>query len=238
MKSFNRIRKLNEIVGLVLLDYGINNAVVADIATDHGYLAELLSRNENISKIYATDISKKCLDKTDELIKNNNLIKIETKLGDGLEPINQVDLSVMAGIGGYEIIKILSNQNITNHNAKKCSLFVLQPTKNVVDLRKFLIKNDYEIVIDKIIKSGGKFYPIIVVDLNKKCSIDGSVFELYFGRSNSIENTEFVGYLEDLTNRFEFLNNEKLCDVNIGDLETKKDVYQLAKSLLKLVKGD
>lgn len=238
MKSFNRIRKLNEIVGSVLLDYGIKNAVVADIATDHGYLAELLSRNENISKIYATDISKKCLNKTNELIKNNNLTKIETKLGDGLEPINQVDLSIMAGIGGYEIIKILSNQNITNHNAKKCSLFVLQPTKNVVDLRKFLIKNDYEIVIDKIIKSGGKFYPIIVVDLNKNCSIDGSVFELYFGRSNSIENTEFVGYLEDLTNRFEFLNNEKLCDVNIGDLETKKEVYQLAKSLLKLVKGD
>lgn len=121
MKSFNRIKVLSQTVTEFLEEKQLKNAIVADVATDHGYLSELLSRNENISKIIATDISEKCLSKANELIKQNNLSKIETKLGDGLEPISQVDLCVLAGIGGYEIIKILSNQNITIKGENKCN---------------------------------------------------------------------------------------------------------------------
>ena len=116
MKSFNRIRCLNNVVTDVISEYNIKDIVVADIATDHGYLAELLSRNHCIKKVYATDISQKCLDKTNELISRCNLKKIETRLGDGLNAVDHADISILAGIGGYEIIKIISNQNITINN--------------------------------------------------------------------------------------------------------------------------
>ena len=36
-----------------------------------------------------------------------------------MEPIDSVDIAVVAGIGGYEIINMLSNQNITKNGEKK-----------------------------------------------------------------------------------------------------------------------
>ena len=73
MKSFNRIRRLNQTVDLIIKQYNLDDVVVADIATDHGYLAELLSRNNKISKVIASDISQNCLDKTNELVQRYNL---------------------------------------------------------------------------------------------------------------------------------------------------------------------
>jgi tRNA (adenine22-N1)-methyltransferase len=142
----------------------LDNVVVADIATDHGYLAELLSRHKKVSKVIATDISQACLDKANELKLRCKLDKIETRLGDGLNPIKKADIVVMAGIGGYEIIKILTNQNRQDNGENKCNLFVLQPSKNAAELRRFLIQKNVGILSDFIEFSSGKFYPIIVAD--------------------------------------------------------------------------
>ena len=168
MKSFNRLRQLNNVVSKTIDDFGMNDVIVADIATDHGYLAELLSRNEKISKVIATDISEKCLNKTKDLIERCELQKIETRLGDGLIPIDSADLSVLAGIGGYEIIRILKTQNDKNLGGNKCDIFVLQPSKKAEDLRSFLIDRNIQIVSDFVVFSGGKFYPIIVINLLEK----------------------------------------------------------------------
>lgn len=238
MKSFNRIKVLSQTVTDFLEEKQLKNAVVADVATDHGYLAELLSRNENISKIIATDISQKCLDKANELIIQNNLTKIETRLGDGLEPIKQVDLCVIAGIGGYEIIKILSNQNITINGEKKCNFFVLQPTKNFVELRQFLIKENIKIEKDFIIKSGGKFYPIICVNLLECNDSKSDLFSIYFGKSNTVQNDEFYEYLLDIKSKLSFLDRVKIKQENSSDLQVKIDLLELVNSLLKSRKGD
>ena len=238
MKSFNRIKKILETVEEVIDRYNFNDCTVADIATDHGYLSELLSRNEKISKIYATDISSKCLDKTDKLIKDFHLDKIETRQGDGLTVIDRADIVVMAGIGGYEIIKILSNQNITKNNEKKCSIFVLQPTKNCVELRRWIIENQFLVVKDKIIKSSGKFYPIIVIDESIIDGLEDNIFNVYFGRDNTNE-LDFVEYLKDVVQKLSFVekiqeNKDKLSN----EIITKIQVYNLAKNLLKKFEGE
>lgn len=238
MKSFNRIRKLSEVVDEFLLQLGIGDAVVADIATDHGYLAELLSRNEKITKIIATDISEKCLDKTNELIKRCSLTKIETRLGDGLKPITHADLSVLAGIGGYEIIKILSNQNITKTGENKCNFFVLQPTKNFVEIRRFLIEKNVKIVRDFIVKSGGKFYPIICVNFLEKNDNQNDLFDIYFGKSNTVEDDDFFEFLLNTKSRLEFLENIKIDEEKINDLQVKFDLLKLVNSLINSRKGD
>lgn len=239
MKSFNRIRVLNNVVSDLIEKENMNNIVVADIATDHGYLAEQLCRNEKIAKVLATDISQKCLDKTNELKNKFNLDKIETRLGDGLKPIETAEIVVIAGVGGYEIIKMLSNQNITNSGEKKCCNFVLQPTKNFVDLRLWLIKQNIEIVSDFIVKSGGKFYPIISVNLNKKCTTIADIFNVYFGKSNDKNNPVFYEFLLDTKNRLNFiLKLEKSEIENSNDLKTKKQVFELACELIKNYKGE
>ena len=239
MKSFNRLRCLNRAVFDLIDEINLKNAIVADIATDHGYLAELISRNEKVLKVYATDISRKCLEKADELKKRCNLKKIETRLGDGLDPIDCVDLVVVAGIGGYEIIRMIDVQNIKSDGERKCNYFILQPTKNVVELRSYLIDKKFEIIRDYIVYSGGKFYPIIIVDLSKKSVIDKSMFNLHFGKSNNVKNCDFVRYLKMRIEELKFVKKLKREDFeNSNDLKTKLKIYELAKKLINESEGE
>jgi len=239
MKSFNRLRQLDKLVKESIERFGLNNVVVADIATDHGYLAELISRNERVKKVIATDISKKCLEKTDELVKRCNLTKIETRIGDGLEPIDKVDLSVLAGIGGYEIIKILSEQNRLKSGESKCNYFVFQPSKNAEDLRLFLIERNAQIVLDFIVFSGGRFYPIIVVNFLEKNDTEKTIFNIYFGKDNNVENADFLRFLERQVEDLKFLEKINNSDIeNSNDLKTKFEIFKLAKELINKSKGE
>lgn len=234
MKSFNRLRQLNQVVVDLIDEKTLDNVVVADIATDHGYLAELLSRHKKVSKVIATDISQACLDKANELKLRCKLDKIETRLGDGLNPIKKADIVVMAGIGGYEIIKILSSQNKQDNLENKCNLFVLQPSKNAAELRQYLFQNKIGILRDFIVLSGGKFYPIIVVDfLENNVSLD-TLFNVYFGRDNSTKNRVFVKYLCNVIEEYKFLEKMSKFDIEkSNDLITKYKIFDFAKKLYK-----
>lgn len=239
MKSFNRIKQLNETVKKIIENNNLHDVVVADIGTDHGYLSELLSRNKSIKKVIATDISQACLDKTNKLILDNNLDKIETRLGDGLEPIDRADIVVVAGVGGYEIIKMLSNQNITKQNKNKCNIFVFQPTKNFVELRKFLRDKNYEITEDFIIKSGGKFYPIILVNLSGESDFVLDIFNTYFGKDNDRKDKVFLEFLNEQISKLSFVENMSENSPNFDEeLKIKKEIFNLAKSIVNENKGD
>lgn len=205
MKTFKRIAKLNEAVKAVYEILG-REITVADIGTDHGYLAESLSKGDFVEKIIATDISEKSLSKLEKIIKTCNLKKIETAVGDGLDPVEFADVSVIAGIGGYEIIKILSTQNKNNLGKNKCNFFVFQPAQNVNELRLFLFDNKIKIIKDYIIFDSGRFYPIIIADVSKKQRNKKSLYNVWLGRDNTIQNADFVLFLRDLLESFEFLN--------------------------------
>lgn len=239
MKSFNRIRKLVQTINDFIDEKKLNNVTIADIGADHGYLAEILTRNDKISKVFATDISKKCLNKTEELIKNNNLDKVETRLGDGLEPIDETDIVVVAGIGGYEIINMISNQNITKNGKIKSRFFVLEPSKNTVELREFLFDNNYAILKDFIIESAGRYYSIIVVDVCEKCDTERNIFNTYFGRDNSAENPEFLGFLKFQIELFDFLNELSETQIEADEkTKIKHEIYKLSKKILNEEQGD
>lgn len=233
MKTFKRIAELNKAVKQVyeILEKKIT---VADIGTDHGYLAESLSKEEFVEKIIATDISEKSLSKLEKIIKTCNLKKIETAVGDGLNPVEKADVSVIAGIGGYEIIKILSTQNKNNLDEIKCNYFVLQPAQNVNELRLFLFDNKIKIIKDYVIFDSGRFYPIIIADISKKQRNKKSLYNVWLGRDNTIQNTDFVMFLRDLKESFAFLSE-------ISKKRAKQDSvlyqkYKLNKLIEKLLK--
>ncbi len=196
MKSFRRIKKLSEVVK-ELAQEGENKKIIADIACDHGYLAELISRDENVALVIASDISEKCLSKVENLKKDYHLNKIETVLGDGLTPIERADISVIAGLGGYEIIKILKTQNKNSFTENKCNLFVLQPSDSEVQLRDFLFENEFKIIKDFIVESGKRFYPIIVVDVSKTEKTEKTLFNRFIGRDNTTKSLDFRNYLKN-----------------------------------------
>lgn len=239
MKSFNRIRRLSEAVNEFIKEKNLTGVTIADIGSDHGYLAEILARNDNVSKVIATDISKKCLNKVDELVKINNLIKIETRLGDGLNAIDSVDLAVVAGIGGYEIINMLSNQNITINGGKKSRYFALMPSKNTIELRAWLFKNNLQILKDYIIESAKRFYSIIIVDVCLNNDVEPSKFNLYFGKDCDVKNAEFINYLLFQVELMEFFKSPDIDKNNLDKNTSEKyEMYCLANRILNENRGE
>ena len=209
----------------------VTKKVVCEIGADHGYITYQLFKQKKIKFAYLTDISNKSLQKAQNLFEKSNLLKkVDFAVGDGLEAINKfskttlevnpIQQIVIAGMGGKEIIKILTkNNNYTQ--------FVLQPQKNVVDLRNFLVKNNYKITKDKIVKDGKMFYDVIVAKKsNKATSITKN--QLLFGKTNlKLMHQDFVDYLH--------FKKEMLQ--NILQKKQVKDYQLIYKKILKLLQN-
>lgn len=233
MKTYKRIAKLNEAVKF--LSGLINKPLrVADIATDHGYLAECLSKEEFVFEVLATDISKNSLSKLEKLIKLKKLQKIKTAVGDGLEPIDSADISVIAGIGGHEIIKIIKNQNENHNGDMKCRYFVLQPAQNVLELREWLFNNKIMVLKDYIIEDAERFYPIIIIDLCKKQKNKKNIYNLWLGRDNK-DDEDFILFIKELYVSLGFVKNIKKTRIRKDKvLYQKYKLYRIIEKLLKV----
>lgn len=148
--------RMMEIIKFVKKD-----AIVADIGTDHGYIPIYLVENNIAKKVIATDISSPSLNKTIDNIRGKIFEKkIETRLGSGLEVLKEGEVStiIVAGMGGLLIGEILENsRDIVN----SCENFIFQPMIASVELRKYLIENNFEIIDESLAREGDKFYEII-----------------------------------------------------------------------------
>lgn len=233
MRAFKRIKKLTQVVELCGKLIG-ENFTVADIGADHGYLSESLNRLENISTVYAVEISEKCLKKVIELKQNYSLSKIVPVLGNGFENITKVDVSVIAGIGGFETIKIVQNSKDLKGDYKS-RYFVLQPSDNAVELKKWIYNSRFKIVYDSVFECAKQFYPLIVIDvLETENQSKTDMFNLYFGRDNGWENEDFEKYLLYLQDTLKFIEN--LSDDRIESdkvLLEKRELKCLVENLLK-----
>ena len=158
-----------------------NVNVVADIGADHGYLTKMLIEQGRAKHVIATDISKPSLQKTEMLAKRFGFEnKIETRVGDGLDPIfkeDKVEVCVIAGMGGYEIMKIIDNSPIN------IDTFILAPQHDIIELKKYLNNHNFDIDFDIIILDKGKFYNIIKC---RRVEYQSQIneFNLYFGKDN------------------------------------------------------
>ena len=166
--------------------------VIADIGCDHGYVACELVLENKARMVIATEKSEKCLLKAVKLANDINIATfLSFRIGDGFEPItkhDKVDFGVIAGMGGLEIIEILKKK------PKKLYDFVFQPMNNVLELRHYLLKHHYKILVDKKVYENGKYYDIIRVTNGEN---DFADIEIYFGKSNfKGKNIKtFYGYL-------------------------------------------
>ncbi len=235
MKTQKRINKIYEST-LLAVEKLKKNIIVADIATDHGYIAEKLSKCEKIEKVIATDISEKSLNKLKKLINYSKLNKIETVLGDGLEPIENIDVCVIAGIGGYEIKNMIERQNKNSDGINKCNIFVLQPAQNTVELREWIFDNNFFVIQDVVIEDVDRFYSIIVVDISQKQVNEKSIFNLWLGRDsrqNLIDLMHFLEFLREYLRFFENISLERASKDKMSKL--KFEIYNnIDKILLEL----
>ena len=135
---------------------------VADIGADHGYLPIYLVR-EGISPFaILTDVQEGPLEKTRISVeKALGSRGVSLRLGDGLSVLDEaeVDVVVIAGMGGETIISILEADP---EKTKSFMKYILQPRTKVNELQKWLIKESWNIIFETKAEEKGRLCDIIV----------------------------------------------------------------------------
>lgn len=138
--------------------------LLVDIGTDHAYLPIYLIQNQKAKKIIAGDILPGPYQSAVNSVNKFNLQdKIEIRMGNGLDIIadERAEVITVSGMGGRLISDILSN-NIDKLEGNR--LLVLQPMNQEYYLRKWLIKNNYQIIAEEILEEDKIIYEIIVAE--------------------------------------------------------------------------
>ncbi len=183
--------------------------IFADIGCDHGYIAKAMLKSGKCKKAIISDISSKCLQKAEQLLSEEiKLGKAQSVVSNGFLKIDYCDLALIAGMGGQEIVDIIKRAKTQNKLPVK---LVLQPMKNVQDVRKLVIEQGYKVLVDKIFKSGKIFYNIL--SLEKGYDYLTSE-EIEFGRDNLKNPTEdFIQFINgEIFKLKQILTKENLAD--------------------------
>ncbi len=192
---------------------------LADVGCDHGYVGLTALTNGIAKKVIFIDVSLPSLQKAKANCPEN-LHTCATFMNiDGLQDVT-ADQAVIAGMGGLETINILQNAHTLP------SLLVLQPMRNVSDVRTCLAKN-YVILTDEKFFDG-KYYDLIVAQ-KQNGGEHLSADELAYGKTNlQSPSADFVNYLKQERQTLD--NVYSLCkDQSV--LARLKDVERILQAL-------
>ena len=135
---------------------------VADIGTDHAYLAIELVKSGISPFVIACDIAEGPLKNAKSNVKKAGAANIELRLGDGLNTVlpDEVDTIVIAGMGGDMISHIIENAAWLKNSRYE---LILQPMTSVEDLRRYLCINGFAIRKEKAVISAGRVYSVMKI---------------------------------------------------------------------------
>lgn len=152
-------------------DYVPQEAILADIGSDHAYLPIFLLQKQKIQFAIAGEVVQGPYLSAKSSSKEYGLDKhIDVRLGDGLDVINKTDFVsavTICGMGGELISQILEE----GHLKKKLTgvqTLILQPNVAEYQVRKWLVNHDYGIVDEEILEDNKRIYEIIVAKPTKK----------------------------------------------------------------------
>jgi tRNA (adenine22-N1)-methyltransferase len=164
-----------------------------------------------------SDISEKCLEKArvllDDYIADG---KVESVVSNGFEKVGKNDLALIAGMGGEEIISILTKAKALPEK------LVLQPMKNPDKVRLTVVKLGYRIVKDLVFFAGDKYYDLMVLVKGKDSLTDE---EIEFGRTNILSPSDDFKRLtrERKEKLAEYLKNENLSERSRLDMTAEME---------------
>ena len=140
---------------------------VGDVGSDHGFLVIYLIESKICDFCIASDLNEGPAENAKKNIKKYGLNKyIDVRVGSGLVPYekNEINVAVIAGMGGVLISDILLNDI---ELARSLDLLILQPMIGQKELRVWLYENNFDIIDEKIAIEGEKIYEIIAVSNGK-----------------------------------------------------------------------
>ena len=197
----------------------------ADVGCDHGYCSEYMLKNGLCKKAILSDVSRGSLAKAEKLLAPYiRSLKAESVLGDGFFGVpKDTQLVLIAGMGGSEIISILSDKK---HGFMPLR-FVFQPMHDAEKLRRYIHENGGYIDRDFTF-ADGKYYEVITGGRNtdgKKDDQGYTAAEYEFGRENLRKaNPDFTARMKKLVSNVEkYLQDEALQEESKAALERKKE---------------
>lgn len=147
--------------------FALNSKSVADIGTDHAYLAVYLAEH-GVEKLIAADKNLGPCEAARRTIETADLTdKIEVRQGDGLAVLreNEVETICIAGMGGALIADILAAKRAVLASTKR---LVLQPMNAAPFLRRRLYELGFFIKSESLAKADGRLYEIICAERGEK----------------------------------------------------------------------
>ena len=157
--------------------------VFADVGCDHGLCSEYMLQNGLCERAIFSDVSKGSLQKAETLLADyvaeGRAVGV---LGDGFVGVpKSVGLVLIAGMGGSEIVSILSDKT---HGFLPQN-FVFQPMHDSEKLRRYLVENGGYITRDFTFEDG-KYYDVVCGRKRKENETQQaySDLEYEFGKEN------------------------------------------------------
>lgn len=171
-----------------IVDVIPNCDVLADVGCDHGYVGIEALKRGVAGQVVFTDISSACLTKARLNCPTPLQEQATFVCQDGLGAI-ECNTAVICGMGGLEILSIL------NAASSLPKTIVLQPMRNIVDVRKYV--SEHYIITHDVTVYDGKFYAIMVGERLGEQTRPLSELELEFGITNINEpSDDFICYLQ------------------------------------------
>ncbi|QZX48833.1 class I SAM-dependent methyltransferase [Mycoplasma sp. E35C] len=205
----------------------IDNAfLVADVGCDHGHLGVELINSNRTEYVLNIDINleplKQAISNTKKIAGKDRIINI---VNDGLKNLsikNSIDYCVIAGMGVSKITDIISNSVV------ELKTLILQPERNHIKLRYFLLKNHYQIIDELIIYENKHYYLIIkAIKVDNDFSYSNTDYVLGPILKDKISE-ELIGYVKEqkaLINNIPETARSKLQTIALKEYQTFLSKY-------------
>ena len=140
-------------------------ARLLDVGSDHAYLPIALLQEGKIEAAIAGEVVEGPYQSAVTNVADNQMSdKISVRLANGLAAFDaedQIDVIVIAGMGGGLIADILDNGSAKLASVKR---LILQPNNREDELRRWLCSHNFQIIEEAIVEENGKFYEIMIAE--------------------------------------------------------------------------
>lgn len=176
---------------------------VADVGTDHAQLLAWLRASGRIAGGIGIDVVAGPLEQARRTLAAVGVEGVELRRGDGLQPLRpgEVDVVVLAGMGGARIVRLLEAQR---QQVEGLRMLVLQPNTDWVLVRRLIAERGWSLLGERMVEDRGKFYVVLTVEPRPGPAPQWSEDALLLGPRLRIERTpEFVAWLRHELRRTE-----------------------------------
>ena len=147
-------------------------SVIADIGTDHGYLAVALLEGGKAERVIAGDVNDAPLAAAKKYVVERKLEQfVDCRLGSGLEVLSpmEAEIVICCGMGGFLMVDLLKEAPYLP------SVLVLQPQSGVDSLRRYVYELGYRPSQEMIVEDMGHIYEANtwILDATFPSSYDG-----------------------------------------------------------------